>query len=77
MPSWSEFTILLSRHARAQDVERGSVLFGADLDMSSVAFLELILGLEEAHGLDIDVESLDATVKTAGQLYDRIFASGA
>ena len=77
MPSWSDFTILLSRHARAQGVVRGSVLFGADLDMSSVAFLEFILGLEEAHDLDIDVESLDGSVRTAGQLYDRIFAGGA
>ena len=77
MPDWPTFATLLAAHARRDVVMRGSVLFGADLDMASVAFLEFILGLEEAHDLDIDVESLDGSVRTAGQLYDRIFAGDA
>ena len=77
MPSWTDFIILLSRHARGEAVEPGSLLFGEGLALSSINFLDFILDLEESYSLDIDVESLDASVRTAGQLYDRIFAGGA
>lgn len=75
MINWPDFAARLSRHARNHPVEVSSVLFGAGLNISSVSFLEFIMELEEDTGLDIDVESLDASITTAGQLYDRIFAA--
>lgn len=75
MIKWPDFAARLSRHGRGHPVEAASVLFGAGLNISSVSFLEFIMELEEDTGLDIDVESLDASIRTAGQLYDRIFAA--
>jgi acyl carrier protein len=75
---WTQFSQILARHARAETrldggVTPQTVLFGAGLDLSSVAFLESILEMEEDCGLEIDVESLDATIRTAGQLFRRLF----
>ncbi len=75
MLNWPEFAARLSRKARNHPVAEDSVLFGAGLNISSVSFLEFVMELEEDAGLDIDVESLDASIRTAGQLYDRIFAA--
>ena len=38
-----------------------------------MALLAFIPALNAADRLDIDVKRLDATIKTAGQLYDRNF----
>ena len=74
MINWQDFAARLSRYARNHPVAVDSVLFGAGLNISSVSFLEFVMELEEETGMDIDVESLDASIRTAGQLYDRIFA---
>lgn len=68
-----EFATLLAQFAKVDSVKSDDVLFGAGLDLSSVAFLELILEIETLTGRDIDVESLDASIKTAGQLHARLF----
>lgn len=75
---WNKFAAILTRHARAEGrldggVAPNTVLFGAGLDLSSVAFLESILEIEEEIGADIDVEGLDAAIRTAGQLFARLF----
>lgn len=72
MIAWDSFAGLLARFARCSVVAPEDVLFGAGLDLSSIAFTEFVMELEEEHGLDIDMDRLDASIKTAGQLHDRI-----
>ncbi len=40
--------------------------------ISSIAFAEFIMELEEETGLDIDIDDLDASIRTTDQLYDRL-----
>lgn len=70
---WSTFSALLAKFAKKPAVDRSSALFRSDLDISSLAFLEFIMTLEEDAGIDIDVDDLDSSIETAGQLFDRIF----
>lgn len=72
---WSDFCVALSRFAKKTPVEKTHFLFKSDLDMSSLGFLEFIMFLEEETGIDIDVDDLDGSIETAGQLFDRIFAN--
>lgn len=72
MIDWSSFAQALARAAGREAVQPAEVLFGEGLDLSSIAFTEFIMDLEEEHGLDIDVDDLDAGIVTAGQLFDRI-----
>lgn len=74
MLDWSGFSALLGRYAKVSAVQPTDVLFRSGLDMSSIGFTEFIMELEEAIGLDIDLDSLDAGIETAGQLFDRIAA---
>jgi acyl carrier protein len=67
------FLALLSKSAKTDIIAPESILFGAGLNLSSIAFLEFIMELEEVTGLDIDVDDLDASIRTAGQLHDRLF----
>ncbi|MEQ6202773.1 phosphopantetheine-binding protein [Sulfitobacter sp. HNIBRBA2951] len=76
MPEWSVFCEILSRYTKV-DVARDSVLFGDGLNLSSIRFAEFILDLEETCDLDIDIDELDASIKTAGQLYDQLRVTGA
>lgn len=75
---WSEFAAIFVRHARAEaglvgGVSPGTILFGDGLNLSSVAFLESILEIEEETGQEIDMEGLDPGIRTAGQLFTRLF----
>lgn len=72
MLEWSMFDRLLGKHARKAGIERGDILFGSGLDMASISFAEFIMDVEEETGADIDLDSLDASIKTAGQLFDRL-----
>ena len=47
-------------------------LFGDGLDMSSIAFTEMVMELEEECDIDIDIDDLDASITTAGQLFERL-----
>ena len=67
------FFALLCKAAKTDIIAPESILFGAGLNLSSIAFLEFIMELEEVTGLDIDVDNLDASIRTAGQLHDRLF----
>jgi acyl carrier protein len=69
---WQGFAVLLAKYAKADAVFDGDVLFRSGLDLSSIGFTEFIMELEEETGLDIDLDSLDASIVTAGQLYARI-----
>jgi acyl carrier protein len=71
----AEFYGLLAKAAKTESITSEAILFGSGHDLSSIAFLEFILELEERAGLDIDVDELDASIITAGQLYARIFPS--
>ena len=72
MVSWSEFSALLARYAKTGRVSAGDILFGAGIDISSIAFTEFVMELEEMTGTEIDLDSLDASIKTAGQLFQRL-----
>lgn len=54
---------------------RDTVLSGADPDITSLAFPEFGMEPEENTGPDIDIESRNVSIRTPGQLYDRIFAA--
>jgi acyl carrier protein len=69
---WNRFAELLARYAKTESVAPDDILFGAGLDLSSIRFVEFIMELEEEFGLDIDVDDLNASIKTAGQLHQRI-----
>lgn len=66
----TEFLELLAKHARSDTVHLDDVLFGSGLNLSSIRFTEFIMDLEEAHDTDIDVDALDNSITTAGQLLD-------
>jgi len=66
------FDSLLARYARADVVADSDMLFGSGLDITSIAFTEFILELEERLDTEIDIDSLDASIRTVGQLYTRL-----
>lgn len=72
---WQEFSSILSRFSKAAHIEQDDILFGSGLNLSSIRFTEFIMTLEEETGVDIDIDGLDASIKTAGQLYERILGS--
>jgi Phosphopantetheine attachment site. len=55
-----------------QDASDDAILFGSGINISSIAFTEFIMELEETYDLDIDLDALDESVKTVGQLYARL-----
>lgn len=48
------------------------VLFGAGLNLSSIGFTEFILELEEINDINIDIDDLDNSIRTVGQLWERL-----
>ena len=71
---WGVFERLLRGYTKSDQVSPESILFGAGLDLTSIGFTEFIMALEEELSVDIDIDDLDASVRTAGQLFDRIKA---
>jgi acyl carrier protein len=72
--TWNDFARTLAPFAKVAVVAPTDVLFGEGLGMNSIRFLEFILALEDHTGTDIDVESLGASIRTAGQLHAHLFA---
>lgn len=70
----SVFDTLLAKYAKVQAVASSDILFGAGINISSIGFTEFIMELEETCGLDIDLDALDESIKTVGQLYDTLNA---
>jgi len=68
----SIFDSLLCKYAKVQAIASDDVLFGGGINISSIAFAEFIMELEEETGLDIDIDDLDSSIRTAGDLYDRL-----
>lgn len=66
------FDSLLCKFAKTQVVSDDDVLFGRGLDISSIAFTEFIMELEEEAGIDIDIDDLDASIRTVGELFARL-----
>ena len=66
------FDTLICKYAKVQAVSGDDVLFGSGLDLSSIGFTEFIMELEEETGVDIDLDGLDASIRTVGQLYARL-----
>jgi acyl carrier protein len=75
MTDWTTFSKTLSAYTKAGEVSQDDVLFGSGLNLSSIGFTEFIMTLEEEQGIDVDVDQLDASIRTAGQLYARIFGA--
>lgn len=65
----SRFFELLARRARVEEVHEDDVLFGSGLDITSIAFTEFIMEVEEEFGMDIDPDELDQSIKTVGALH--------
>lgn len=63
------FDTLLCKYAKVQAISGDDILFGSGLDLSSIGFTEFLMELEELTDRDIDVDDLDASTRTAGQLY--------
>ena len=63
------FLALLAKYAKTDFVSVKDTLFGGGLDLSSIAFLEFIMELEEVHNVDIDIDNLDVSIKNAEQLF--------
>lgn len=74
MIKWAIYETLLAKHAKVQAVVSDDILFGAGIDISSIGFTEFIMELEEVCSLDIDIDDLDESVRSVGQLYDRLNA---
>lgn len=70
--SQDQFMTLLTKYVKADEVRAQDVLFGSGLNISSIAFAEFIMDLEESFDMDIDMEQLDNSIVTAGQLHERI-----
>jgi len=66
------FLSLLARYPRVDAVEDNMVLFGAGLNLSSIGFTEFILELEEINDINIDIDDLDNSIRTVGQLWERL-----
>lgn len=62
----------MAKWARVGTVSENDNIFRDGLDMSSIAFTEFIMEIEEEIGTDIDPDRLDASIRTVGQLYHRI-----
>lgn len=43
--------------------------FGSGFELSSIGFTEFLMELEELTDRDMDVDDIDASTRTAGQLY--------
>ncbi|MBN2631543.1 MAG: acyl carrier protein [Rhodobacteraceae bacterium] len=69
---WEKFATLLAKFVKKRPIEPEDILFGGGIDISSILFIEFIMTLEEEFDLDIDVDDLDASIRTVGQLYDRV-----
>ena len=65
----------MARFTKAKSIFEGDVLFGSGIDIGSISFVEFIMTLEEEYDLEIDVDALDASIKTVGQLYARLSAA--
>jgi acyl carrier protein len=72
MVSEDEFFKILASYVKVGQVGPDDVLFGSGLDISSIAFAEFIMDIEEMSGEDIDIDRLDNAIVTAGQLYRHI-----
>ncbi len=69
------FVNILARFTKGKSISEGDVLFGSGIDIGSISFVEFIMTLDEEYDLEIDVDTLDASIKTVGQLYARLKAA--
>ena len=63
---------LLAKYAKVEFVSPEQSIFDGGLDMSSIAFTEFVLEVEEEFETDIDPDLLDQSIKTVGQLTERL-----
>lgn len=70
------FLKMVEKHSRAEKVSLDDVLFGEGLDIGSMRFTEMIMDIEEEYDLDIDVSTLNASIKTVGQLLSHLKSIG-
>lgn len=72
MVSSETFLTVLERHTKGQSVKMTDEIFGSGINMSSIAFTEFVMDLEEECDIDIDIDDLDASIVTVAQLYERV-----
>lgn len=65
---------LLATRAKVTEISRDDHIFRSGIDISSIAFTEFVLNVEEEFDADIDIDDLDASIVTVGQLIDVLMA---
>jgi len=72
MVSSETFITVLERYTKGQSVQMSDQIFGAGINLSSIAFTEFVMDLEEECDIEIDIDDLDGSIKTVAQLYERV-----
>lgn len=68
-----DFSALVAKYAKVDKASADDLLFSGPISISSIAYTELILEIEEREDLDLDLDSLDPETTTVGQLHAFIF----
>jgi acyl carrier protein len=61
---------LIASHCKADAVLEDDPLFDTGLAMSSIAFTELVMQIEEETGVDIDLDLIDHRTVTVGRFFE-------
>lgn len=72
---WENFIRILKKFVKKDNIEADDALFGSGINISSIRFTEFIMTLEEEFDVDIDIDDLDASIKTVGQLFEHLTAA--
>jgi len=69
---WDVFVETLGRFVKTDTIRADDLLFGGGLDITSISFIEFIMTLEERYDREIDIDDLDAGIRTVGDLFARL-----
>lgn len=58
----------LAKHAKVSEISEGDKLFGSGINLSSISFAEFIMEFEEIFDLEADINGVDESVVTVGDL---------
>lgn len=70
---FQDFAALVAKYAKVESATADDLLFSGPISISSIAYTELVLEIEERCDLDLDLDALDAETTTVGQLHAFIF----
>jgi acyl carrier protein len=70
MFDWDSFLEILRRFVKVSNLTREDVLFGDGLALSSIAFAEFIMQLEEDFDVEVDLGRSRSSLRTVGDMFD-------